>query len=279
MPVSKRRAPPIVSARHRSGGKGPTATEGEPRGDRSGSLAGRRTTMRSMLDYLSTPEQTPLRRPSATGGETQEKRRLAPANEKAHARASFRVLVVAVGFAATAGLGRHSFAQGQQNPSTARPAPIYTIGPTDVLQVIVWREPELTRDVTVRFDGMITLPLVGDMQAAGRTPRQLADSLTDGLQRFMEAPRVSVGIAQANSARFYVVGQVTRSGEFPLTSDTRVLQGLALAGGFREFAKTDDIVIVRQDQSVLQVNYKRIADGKDVSQNVALRPGDTIVVP
>jgi polysaccharide export outer membrane protein len=130
----------------------------------------------------------------------------------------------------------------------------YTIGPSDVLQIIVWKEPELTRDVTVRFDGKITVPLLGDLQAAGRTPAEVADSLTQGLKHFIDAPRVTVGIGQANSSRFYVVGLVIRSGEFPLAGHTTVLQGLALAGGFKEFAKTDGIVIVRRDQSVVPVN-------------------------
>jgi len=158
-------------------------------------------------------------------------------------------------------------------------APGYTIGPSDILQIIVWKEPDLTRDVTVRFDGMITVPLLGDLHAAGRTPGQLADSLAEGLKQYIEAPRVTVGVSQANSARFYVIGQVTKSGEFLLSGHTTVLQGLALAGGFRDFAKTENIVIVRRDQTVVPVNYKRIADGRDVSQNLLLQPEDTIVVP
>lgn len=169
-----------------------------------------------------------------------------------------------------------------QAPAAQRPASApadYVIGPADVLQVIVWKEPELTRAVTVRFDGMVTVPLIGDVSAAGRTPSQLAETLTQGLRRFIEAPRVTVGIEQATSARFYVVGQVGKSGEFPLSGPTTVLQALALAGGFKDYAKTDGIVIVRRDQSVVPVNYKRIADGKDVAQNVMLGPGDTIVVP
>jgi polysaccharide export outer membrane protein len=168
------------------------------------------------------------------------------------------------------------------NPSEAPdPAKVigYKIGPADILQVNVWKEPDLTREFEVRLDGMITLPLVGDLLASGRTPSQLAETLTKELGRFIEAPRVTVGV-RANSARFYVVGQVTKSGEFPLTGRTTVVQGLALAGGFKEFANTAGIVIVRQDQTVIQVNYKRIADGKDVStQNVFLAPGDTVVVP
>lgn len=155
----------------------------------------------------------------------------------------------------------------------------YIVGPSDILQITVWKEPDLTSPVTVRIDGMITVPLLGDVQAAGRTPSQLADTLAEGLKQYVETPRVTVGVNQTNSARFYVLGQVTKSGEFPMSGPTTVLQALALAGGFRDFAKTDNIVIVRRDQTVVPVNYKRITDGRDLSQNVLLLPEDTIVVP
>lgn len=204
-----------------------------------------------------------------------------------------RLPALVVGLAGLAGLlgvadlcfaqARPAAEEAQERPAAEAPAPpaasAYTIGPADVLQVIVWKEPDLTQQVTVRFDGMITIPLVGDVNAAGRTPADLAQALARGFGRFIEAPRVTVGVSQANSARFYVVGQVVKSGDFPLGGRTTILQGLALAGGFKEFAKTDSIVIVRQDQTVFPVNYKRIADGKDVTQNVLLGPGDTIVVP
>ncbi len=172
-------------------------------------------------------------------------------------------------------------AQGPAGPEAgpAGKAPTYSIGPADVLRVTVWKEPELTLDVTVRIDGMITFPLLGDVQAAGRAPSQLAETLSKGLARFVETPRVTVALAQSNSARFFVVGQVAKPGEFPLSSRTTVLQALAVAGGLKEFAKTDSIVIVRDDQSVVPVNYKRLSEGKDVSQNVTLSRGDTIVVP
>ena len=180
-------------------------------------------------------------------------------------------------------LGAGAFAMaGEPAQAAARPSstfPAYTIGAGDVLRVIVWKEPDLTLDVTVRVDGMITVPLIGDLKAAGRSPAQVSDSLAQGLERFVEMPRVTVAVSQANSARFYVVGQVAKPGEFPLSSNTTVLQGLALAGGLKEFAKVESIVIVRQDQTVVPVNYKRIAEGKDVSQNVPLGRGDTIVVP
>jgi polysaccharide biosynthesis/export protein len=158
----------------------------------------------------------------------------------------------------------------------------YLIGPGDLLQIFVWKEPDLTRDVTVRLDGRITVALLGDIEAAGRTPQLLGEELAKSLSKFLETPRVTVGVSQANSTRFYVVGQVGKPGDFPMSGRTTVLQGLALAGGFREFAKTDSIVIVRQDRSgqvVIPINYKKLEDGKDISQNIVLRPGDTIVVP
>ncbi|MFI5184317.1 MAG: polysaccharide biosynthesis/export family protein [Vicinamibacteria bacterium] len=198
---------------------------------------------------------------------------------------SARVALAALGFT----LGLSGGVAAELSPVPQEPArdataggsaaPGYTIGPADVLQIVVWKEPDLSRDAIVRFDGMITVPLLGDVQAAGRTPAAVAESISKGLERFVQVPQVTVGVGQATSARFYVIGQVTKSGDFPLSGRTTVLQGLALAGGFKDFAKTENIVLIRRDQTVTPVNYKRIADGKDASQNVVLSPGDTIVVP
>jgi polysaccharide export outer membrane protein len=171
-------------------------------------------------------------------------------------------------------------AQGDA-PST-REVLDYRIGAGDVLQLFVWKEPDLTKDITVRFDGKVTIPLLGDVEAAGRTPQQLGEELTRGLARYLAAPQVTLGVSQANSARFHVIGQVGRPGDFPLARRITVLQALAIAGGFREFAKTDDIVIIRQDgdkETALSFNYKHIEGGKDLSQDIPLHPGDTIVVP
>jgi polysaccharide export outer membrane protein len=180
-------------------------------------------------------------------------------------------------------------AAGDTPPVQAAGAPAagktdYVIGPGDVLQIVVWKEPELTRDVTVRVDGKITVPLLGEVEAAGQTPAQLGADLQKALVRFFAAPQVTVGVAQATSRHFFVIGQVTRPGNYPLGARMTVLQGLALAGGLREFAKADSIVIVRPGQAppaqtVIPVNYKKIEEGKDVSQNILLKPGDTIVVP
>jgi polysaccharide export outer membrane protein len=173
-------------------------------------------------------------------------------------------------------------AERRPDPPDKSPAPSpagYVIGLGDVLRVTVWKEPDLTSEATVRPDGMITVPLLGDVPAAGRLPTQLAGTLVAQLQRYVEGPRVTVSVIQATSARIYVVGQMLRPGEFPLAGRMTVLKALALAGGFKEFARPESIVIVREDQTVITFNYKRVADGKDVSQNVLLAAGDTIVVP
>ena len=168
---------------------------------------------------------------------------------------------------------------GRPTGAAASPSPGYVIGVADVLKINVWKEPDLTLDVTVRPDGMITVPLLGDVAASGRTPASLAGILAADLQRLIESPRVTVSVSQATSARVYVIGQMVRPGEFALLGRMTVLKALALAGGFKDFAKSDSIVIVREDQSVIPFNYKRVTDGRDVSQNVLLAAGDTIVVP
>ena len=164
-------------------------------------------------------------------------------------------------------------------PSTATAPDGYLIGVSDVLHIVVWKEPDLTQDATVRLDGMITLPLLGDIKAAGRAPGELAKSLAGEFERYVESPRVTVSISQAISARIYVVGQMVKPGEFALSGHMTVLKALALAGGFKEFARPEGIVIIREDQSVVPFNYKRVADGKELQQNVLLAAGDTIVVP
>lgn len=193
------------------------------------------------------------------------------------ARLSRQIALVLLAFAGPVAVALPQENRAQPNDTEAPQA--YLIGAADVLQITVWKEPDLSRDATVRLDGVVTVPLLGDTPAAGKTPTELADDISKKLAKFIEKPRVSIGITQANSSRIYIIGQMVRSGEFPLSRRMTVLQGLALAGGFKEFAKTESIVIVRQDKTVIPVNYKRIADGKDMSQNVALAAGDTIVVP
>jgi len=169
-------------------------------------------------------------------------------------------------------------AKGQDTPEPVD----YLIGAGDTLHVFVWKEPELSRDVTVRVDGKITVPLIGDVEAAGRTPQQLSTELGRGLGKFLESPQVTLAVSQPVSSRFYIIGQVLKSGDFPLATRVNILQALALAGGFRDYAKTDEIVIIRDGkggQAVIPVNYKKLESGKDMTQNVPIRPGDVIVVP
>ena len=166
---------------------------------------------------------------------------------------------------------------------TPSPEPLsYVIGLGDVLELTVWKEPELTRDVTVRLDGKITVPLLGDVDAVGRTPHELGTEIGKNLGRFLTTSSVTVGVARASSARFYVLGQVAKPGDYPFHGRINVLQALALAGGCKEYAKTDDILVIRQDrglQTVIPVNYKRLESGRELQGNIPLRSGDIIVVP
>lgn len=178
----------------------------------------------------------------------------------------------------------------QSSPGEETGEGAYKIGPGDVLKFFVWKEPDLSSELSVRIDGKVTIPLLGDVDASGRTPEQLATEVAKTLKRFLAAPQVTVGLVSSASGRFFVLGQVARPGDFPLRGRTTVLQGLALAGGFREYAKTDGIVVVRQDkgfflpkgrpsETLITVNYKKLEGGKDVGENIVLRPGDTILVP
>ncbi|MBV9624610.1 MAG: polysaccharide biosynthesis/export family protein [Acidobacteria bacterium] len=157
----------------------------------------------------------------------------------------------------------------------------YVIGPDDVLAVSVWKEPELTNTLPVRADGMISLPLLNDVPAAGLTPMQLAASITEKLKKYVSDPRVTVTVTAMNSKRIYITGEVLKPGSMNLTPQMTVLQALSSAG-FTQFANTKGIYILRNEsgrQTKLPVNYKKLIKGQDVGQNVSLKPGDTIVVP
>jgi polysaccharide export outer membrane protein len=166
----------------------------------------------------------------------------------------------------------------------------YKVGPGDTLKFFVWKEPDLSGDLQVRLDGKVTIPLLGDVEAVSRTTEQLAEEVSKALKKYLSAPQVTVGLVLSASGRFYVLGQVARPGDYPLRGRTTVLQGLALAGGFKEFAKTDSIVVLRQDkgfflpkgrpsETFITVNYKKLEGARDVGENIVLRPGDTVLVP
>jgi len=171
-------------------------------------------------------------------------------------------------------------ASTQAKPATDDPN--YKIGVEDVLNVNVWKEPEISRSVPVRPDGKISLPLLNDVQAEGLTPVQLATSIRDGLKKYISDPEVTVIVTAANSQRFYVLGEVAKPGAFPLTRGMNVLQGLASAGAFTQFANEKGIYVLRKegDKQVRHpFNYKAVIKGQNQEQNLELKPGDTIVVP
>jgi polysaccharide biosynthesis/export protein len=160
--------------------------------------------------------------------------------------------------------------------------PNYLIGPQDVVDISVWKEPDLSRLVPVRPDGKISLPLLNDVQAAGLTPAQLAAQITSNLNKYMTNPQVTVIVSQINSQRIYILGEVTRAGGYALLPDMTVLQALSDAGGFTAFANPKKIYIIRQGsgkQEKIPFNYKDVVGGKDPAQNVVLKPGDTVIVP
>jgi polysaccharide export outer membrane protein len=159
----------------------------------------------------------------------------------------------------------------------------YVIGTDDVLSINVWKEPEVSRTVPVRSDGRISVPLAGEVQASGETPRQLEKDLATKLRSFISNPEVTVMVTEVKSQRFNILGQVSRPGTYPLTNASNVLDAIAMAGGFRDFAKEKSIYVLRQNpdggESRLPFNYKEVIKGKNPAQNVKLQPRDTIVVP
>lgn len=174
-------------------------------------------------------------------------------------------------------------AQPQTVPTTGiEPPPGYAIGPRDVLSVIFWREKDMSADVSVRPDGMISLPLINEVKAEGLTPDKLRDVVTQLAARYVADPTVSIVVREIHSRQVYITGEINRPGAYSLMMPTTVLQLISLAGGLREFAKTKDIVILRTEggkQSAIEFNYKDIKNGKKLSQNILLRPGDTVIVP
>jgi polysaccharide export outer membrane protein len=159
----------------------------------------------------------------------------------------------------------------------------YQIGDDDLLEVNVWKEPDLSKQVPVRSDGKISLPLVGELQAAGKTPVQLEDEITNRLRNFITEPAVTVMVLKINSLKFNVMGEVARPGSFSLATTTTIVDAIAAAGGFRDFAKKKSIYVLHQrpdgTEARLSFNYSSFIKGKNPKQNILLQPGDTVVVP
>jgi polysaccharide export outer membrane protein len=179
-------------------------------------------------------------------------------------------------------------AKAPANPDL-RPAPTgvalppgYVIGAEDVLTIVFWRDKDMSADVTVRPDGKVTLPLVNDIDAAGKTPEELRKAITEAASRFVEDPTVSVVVKTINSRRVYITGMVGKSGAYPISTPTTVLQLISMAGGLSEFAHSKEIIINRMEngrQVALKFNYSDVQKGKNLHQNIELRPGDTVIVP
>jgi len=193
-----------------------------------------------------------------------------------------------------------AFAQGQPPAATAQsmPAPAavaaaprptdpivppgYVIGTDDVLSIVYWKDKDMSADAKVRPDGRIALPLINEVQAAGLTPEQLHKKLTDESKKYMEDANITVVVREINSRRAFITGEVNKPGPYPLTMATSVMQLISLAGGLKEYANTKNITIMRTEngkQVALKFNYKDVANGKNLAQNIDLKPGDTVVVP
>ncbi len=210
------------------------------------------------------------------------------------------LLSVALVFSCVPGLAVQAQQQGRERPASSEPPPSspqsvearpetggaaapvdpksYIIGPEDRLAVHVWREPDVSQVVIVRPDGRITLPLVGDVQAGGLTPQQLSGKITEELAKFLNRPEVMVSVLAVLSKKYFITGEIYRTGAYPLVVPTTVLEALSSAGGFREWADQKNIIILRGNRR-LKFNYKDVIRGRNLSQNIYLENGDHIIVP
>jgi polysaccharide export outer membrane protein len=172
-------------------------------------------------------------------------------------------------------------AAAAQQPSAAIP-PDYVIGPDDQLSVVFWREKDMSGDVVVRPDGKISLPLLNDIQAAGLTPDQLREKLAQAASKYVEDTTVTVVVRQINSRKVFITGSVTHPGTYPLNNPMTVLQLIAVAGGLGEWADQKNITIMRVENgrpTTYHFNYREVAQGRNLTQNIQLKPGDTVIVP
>ena len=156
------------------------------------------------------------------------------------------------------------------------------IGPEDQLGIVYWREKDMSADVVVRPDGMISLPLLNDIPASGLTPEQLRLAITQGAQKFVEEPTVSVVVKAINSRKVFISGQVGKPGPYPLGGPTTVVQLIAMAGGVAEYADKKKIIVLRTENNrptTFKFNYDDVMKGRNLGQNIELKPGDSILVP
>jgi len=193
------------------------------------------------------------------------------------------ILVLAAGISWAAGAAFSAIA-AEPTKVLEAPPPLavdqekYQIGPEDLLFIRVWREPDFTLAVAVRPDGKITMPLIGEVRAAGQSPLQLTAALKQLLMQYLNNPDVSVFVTEVRSRKFYIDGEVNRPGSFALVTPMSVLEALSHGGGFREFANTKKIRVLRGGQ-IRRFNYKEVTNGKHLEQNIAVEGGDHIIVP
>jgi polysaccharide export outer membrane protein len=175
-----------------------------------------------------------------------------------------------------------SFAASGAEPARPLPPP-YLLQPGDVLQVSVWKEQDLQADLLVRPDGRVSFPLIGDVPAAGKSIEELRQEFIERLKPYVPKPVVTVAVRQIGGNRIYLVGKVNRPGEYPFVRSLDVMQALSLAGGTTSYAALNDIVILRRENGgepeAIRFRYPEVERGKDLSQNILLRSGDTVVVP
>jgi polysaccharide export outer membrane protein len=170
----------------------------------------------------------------------------------------------------------------QSKAAVAADSDSYIIGPEDVLYIYVWKEENLSRSVPVRMDGMISIPLVDDIKAAGMTPLQLKEVLLTKLREYVETPDVTIIVTEANSYRVYVQGEVKTPGVFKLRSETTLVQLIVMAGGFTDWANQKKITIMRKEggkDSRIMVNYKKIIEGDEGAKDITLKSGDIVIIP
>jgi polysaccharide biosynthesis/export protein len=170
-----------------------------------------------------------------------------------------------------------------ERPTASNASEEFVIGTADVLAINVWKESELSKVVPVRSDGRISLPLIGELQASGRTPRQLEAEIRARLKDYISEPEVTVVVQEIHSQKFNVLGMVSHPGSFPLARPMTVVDAIAAAGGFRDFAKQKNIYVLRRDAEGKQIrlpfNYKEVIKGHHAEQNIELQSNDTVVVP
>jgi len=163
-----------------------------------------------------------------------------------------------------------------------KPPAGYVIGAEDVLTIVFWREKDLSGDVIVRPDGRISLPLLNEFEASGLTPDQLRETILAAADKFVKDPNLSIVVKQINSRRVYITGMVNKPGPYSLMAPTTVVQLLAMAGGLQDYADKKNIAVMRTVEGrpvSYRFNYKEVVEGKNLQQNIELKPGDTVIVP